>query len=453
MGTQVHFTPGWRGRWDVDRTMRLVSDLGIGWVRDAIYWGQVEKSKGVYQVPDYALHWIAIANREGIKVSITFNGANPLYEDKFDPDAYAKAAAFVAGSLAGKIDAMEILNEPYQKAYRGYYGGQWNGVGMDGTVNPWVSKYVVLLNKAAKAIREANPDIKVTGLGSVAPVNFRQIAMGIAPEVDGITDHPYSYRLVPELVPWAAQPSILKRDGIATADERGTFASQIAMYRELLRKHKGPREIWLTEWGWSTFQEAKRGGIYAGFTESAQAKYFLRRFVECIGIGVDRTFQYDFRDDGQDPYYCEDHFGMVRHDYSPKPSYHAAKRLVAALANARVADTWRLHFLPAVPRNDIHPMKWDGSQLAASGEIRCYQFVSTSGEPKAFFWSSERADGDFSPQLADIEMSPVPPAGIRAHLYNVYTESAQTLSVEIQGDRAVIRRVTIPDAPVCLTLK
>ena len=49
------------------------------------------------------------------------------------------------------------------------------------------------------------------------------IALGLAPQVDGLTDHPYGGQL-PELVPYAATPDILQRDGIATADANGTLA-------------------------------------------------------------------------------------------------------------------------------------------------------------------------------------------------------------------------------------
>jgi len=119
----------------------------------------------------------------------------------------------------------------------------------------------------------------VIALGSVAPVNLRQLAMGISPAVDGLVDHPYSPHTVPEIVPWASTPSLVKRDGIASADEQGTFASQIRLYREQSAKHHGPGEIWLTEFGYTTFQPAKPGEFYSGFTPSAQAKWSVSQIT------------------------------------------------------------------------------------------------------------------------------------------------------------------------------
>ncbi|MDR1283149.1 MAG: cellulase family glycosylhydrolase [Opitutaceae bacterium] len=457
MGTGVHFqqgdTPNPRD-YDLDKMMPLLADSGIAWLRNAIYWGQMEKTKNTYAIPAASLRWIERANAAGLKISITFNGGNKLYADHFDPDAYAKAAAYVAKTLKGKIHAMEILNEPYQKSYAGYYKGAWNGLEKDGSISSWVSRYVKLVNTAAPAIKAANPDLKVTGLGSVAPVNFRQIAMGIVPEVDGIADHPYSYRLVPELVPWAAQPTLLKRDGIATADEKGTFASQIRMYREQTRKHNGPKEIWLTEWGWATHQEARASDMNAGFTESAQAKYILRRYVESIGLGCARSFQYDFRDDGNDPHNAEHNWGLLRRDYTPKPSYHAVRRLARALDNAApdFSKKTGLEFFPVRGRNDIHPFTWDGARLATPGSIKAYPFITHDGSTKIFLWSAERADGDTKPRLCDIEITPALPEGHTAAFYNIFEDKTETYPVETKKGRSMIKLVSIHDSPICLAI-
>src|SRR5260370_649981 len=81
-----------------------------------------------------------------------------------------------------------------------------------------------IMNAAAKEIKLGNPHMEVIGLGTPAPASFRMIALGLAPQVDGLTDHPYGGKL-PELVPYASNAYFLLRDGIATADANGTLAS------------------------------------------------------------------------------------------------------------------------------------------------------------------------------------------------------------------------------------
>ncbi len=368
--------------------------------------------------------------------------------DIYNADAYAKAAAMAAKELAGKVQVIEILNEPANFGFSQHHGGVWNGLEKDGSVSPWVGKYVELINKAAKAIKEASPGVKVIGLGAVAPVNHRKLAMGIAPEVDGIVDHPYSYRTVPELQPYANTPSMLKRDGIATADEKGSFPSFIRMYREQSAKYHGPKELWLTEWGWSTFQPAKPG-LYAGFTRSAQAKYILRRLVQSLALGVE-GFHLRLQGRRRQSLRVEHHFGLVDYELNPKPSFRAVQRFAAAMADYEPRQSFEISISAVNNRPDTYPVVWDGTRLASSGTVECYQFADGRGKPLIALWSSERADGDLNPLLADVEISTrTPPVKIDAR--ELLSGKSYTVPFEASSKGIIIKQFSVPDCPVALT--
>jgi hypothetical protein len=449
VGVGTHFDQNW----ELEKVMPLIARSGVAWIRDDLSWESYERQKGVYRVPAKTMAWIDAAHAAGLKIDLVFNGSNDIYApDIYNADAYAKAAGMVARDLAGKVQAIEILNEPSNFGFSKHYAGEWNGLEKDGTVSPWVGKYVDLINKAAKAIKEKNPAIKVIGLGSAAPVNYRQLAMGIVPEVDGIVDHPYSYRTVSELVPYANTPSIMKRDGIVTADEKGTFSSQIRMYREQSAKYGGPKELWLTEWGWSTFQEAEAGNLNAGFTLSAQAKYILRRLTQSLGLGVDATFIYDFKDDGTDPYEDEHHFGLVDYRLNPKPSYGAVQRFAAMIAKYRPHRNFEVAISAVDNRPDTYPLVWDGSKLATSGKIECYQFADAAGQALIALWSSERADGDLNPILADVEISlSTPPGRVKAH--DLFTGKSYEVPFAKSKKGIILKQLTVPDYPIALLFK
>lgn len=439
-------------RWNNNDIPRLIAEAGITWLRDDFYWARLEKEKGRYALPPEYTRNLAAAKNAGLKVIAIFNGGNKLYDDRYDPQAYARAAAWFARETDGLVHAIEILNEPANFGYTKHYGGHWNGVDKAGNVEPWVGKYVTLLNTAAKAIRAASPGVKILGLGSVPPVNFRQIALGIAPEVDAITDHPYSFRLPPEYLPYAATDGILRRDGIATADTRGTFASQMRMYAALLKKHNGPKEIWLTEWGWPTHQEAKAGGIYAGFTESAQAKYTLRRLAESLGLGLDVTVIYDFRDDFNEPHNAEARFGLVRMDLSPKPVYGAVRNFNAHMAAWRPKAGLEVNLFPVYTRVDRQPVIWDGSRIESSGRLANYTFSDAAGTDRVVLWSSERADGDLNPLLAEVEIVTEKPIR-RIERHNLLTGESTEARFDKKPGRIVLPRLTVPDFPITLTLR
>ncbi|HSI07256.1 MAG: hypothetical protein ACAH89_15410 [Rariglobus sp.] len=440
-------------RWKNEAIIPLLANSGVTYIRDDYYWKAIETKKGVYALPEDYRKWLDAAHAAGLKVIAIFDQENSLYApDIYSVEAYVKAVTWFAKETAGKVQVIEILNEPFGNfGFRKHYGGTWNGVESDGGPSPWLGKYVELLNAAAPAIKAVNPDVKVIGLGSPPPANFRQLAMGLVPEVDGITDHPYSFRTAPEILPYASTEGILKRDGIATADERGSFASVIRNYRTLSEKHQGPKELWLTEWGWATFHEAKAGGFYAGFTESAQAKYILRRLFESEGLGVDVSVVYDFRDDGRDPYEPEHNFGLVTVDLKPKPSYRAVQRFAALMADYRPKKSFEVTVFTVENRPDTHPIVWDGSKLAAPGTVLTYQFANSQGAPLIALWSAERADGDITSRVADVEVEMKDPSFKEIRCHNVLTDTTATVPFERKGDRIMIKKMIIPDTPLTLT--
>lgn len=74
--------------------------------------------------------------------------------------------------------------------------------------------------------------------------------------------------------------------------------------------------------------EAKTGRYQCGTDERRQAE-FLRRSCEiCRDKGVEGYYIYALKTKERDPYYCEDHFGIVHADYSPKPAYDAIRDFI-----------------------------------------------------------------------------------------------------------------------------
>lgn len=451
MGVTCHLS---RDPAHLDQAVQALSDLGVGWVRDGVDWPNIEKERGQYAIPANELRWIDALHAKGINIVLLVNHYGGLpkklgYSDPYDPDAYARMAAFLAKELKGKIQAIEVLNEPSNFGFRKAYGGTWNGMEADGSVSPWVSRYVTLLNKAAKAIKAANPDIKVIGLGSAAPVNFRQIKMGIVPEVDGIVDHPYSPRSVPEILPFAA--GMIKRDGVATADERGTFASQIRMYREISSQYKGPKELWFTEMGFPCHVE-KEPGMFQGYTREAQAIYALRRFSECLGLGIELSCWYDLHDDGGNVYDAECNFGLLDYHWKPKPVYSALQNLARFMLPYEPTDDLKAEVFINNSRPDQWPITWDGTKLETNGAIMKYAFKAKDGSLMLLVWSSERPS-DLQPRIADIEVTG---QNLSASVFRKNLLTGQETVVAAKPDsngRLMLETMWVPAYPVAYVFR
>ena len=449
LGVATHFEQGW----DHEKIMPLIVQSGLGWIRDELYWAQVEKNKGVYLVPEKELRWIKAAHGHGLKLLLVLNGGNGLYADRYDPEACARFAAEMARQLKDDVDCLEVLNEPHNFGYTKYYGGTWNGVEADGKVGAWVGRYVTLLNTCAAAVKDGNPKMKVIGLGCVTPVNYRQIEIGLIPAVDGIADHPYSFQTVPEIIPFGSSAGLIKRDGVVVADVRGTFASFIRGYRAQSEKHHGPKEIWLTEWGYSTFQP-RTPGLYAGFTEDAQAKYIVRGFLQHLGLGVDVSILYDFKDDGTNRHELQHHFGLVEFSLHPKPAYAAVCRLTQATADLHVDKSVEVNVVPTSDHSDPNPVATDPAigKQAAPGTIPTYAFRDSAGRAVVAIWSAERAGGDLAPRMANVTIRTGRPVSRITSLDLLTGTSSEMTFKQAAGGAAMLDAMTVPDSPILLTL-
>ncbi len=354
VGINTHFDQDWKPA----DLMPRVAELGVGWIRDGVSWGDVEPEKHHYVIPAKTAAWIDAAHALHLHVLLVLYYANKNYADPFSPPDYANAAAFLAKTLADKIDAIEILNEPNNPPFQAVYGGMWNGREGDGKVSPWVAKYADLIKTAVPVIKAANPHMKVIGYGASPPATFRVMRLGTPPLLDGITDHPYSGAMkLPEFVPYPATVDLVQRDGIATADVAGTYRSQCAMFRAEAAKDGLPHpELWNTEWGFATWHPKDKPED--AIAPETQAVYILRRLIEARALSV-MTFYYDLRDDGTDPTQEWQDFGLLDFSGKPKPAFDAFKRFTTLFAGLEGDGTG------------------DGFSLGSGeshGDFRCYAY-------------------------------------------------------------------------------
>jgi hypothetical protein len=86
------------------------------------------------------------------------------------------------------------------------------------------------------------------------------------------------------------------------------------------------KPIWMTEIGISSFPGVD------GASEWWQAVHVLRYYLLALASGlVQKVFWYDFRDDGPQADAEQQNFGLLRRDWSPKPSYAAFKLMAETL--------------------------------------------------------------------------------------------------------------------------
>ncbi len=301
-GAQTHFG---QYRSGIDEILDLIKDAGIGWIRDEVYWSQVEMEKGVFRFPPAYDRYLRAAQARGIQVLLVLDFGNPAYSvaEKSGPVTEAERRAFsrYCGEVVKRykpfgVRTYEIWNEPNASTF-------WKP-------QPNPEDYARLLDAAYKACKDADPDATVIGCStSGTDLEFigRVLDSGGDHSMDGISFHPYSQPLAPE-------KKLL------------TDISKLA-------RISAAKPLWITEMGYPTHVGA------AGLDEETQANYAVRTFLLArTSPAVERVFWYDFQNDGEDQDEAELNFGLVRMDRTPKPAYRACRTMASLVGNLRPAD-------------------------------------------------------------------------------------------------------------------
>ena len=97
------------------------------------------------------------------------------------------------------------------------------------------------------------------------------------------------------------------------------------------------KPVWATEVGFHNAMHSHSVDNQAPVSERTAAIYLLRTFFEQFRAGIRRTFAYELIDEkpdprGRDP---EQHFGLLRNDYSRKPAFNALRNLLAVIGRDR----------------------------------------------------------------------------------------------------------------------
>ncbi|MEA2375511.1 MAG: polysaccharide biosynthesis protein PslG, partial [Thermoleophilaceae bacterium] len=290
-GTVPDITWG-TSRADIDRTIALMHDAGVQWVRTNVPWNAIEPDRpGAYNQGylaeiDYA---IGKARAAGIQVIVPVSDGVPYwasadpnkytgadgsrhYEKTYHPSDYADYARFFAWVAtrykAMGVHAYEVWNEPNLKRF-------WaSGVS--------AAEYTQMLRAAYPAIKAADPDSTVI-LGGLSG-NDRAYLKGIYDagghgSFDAAGIHDYSW----------GDPTKCWNDSTGHK-AKDAFCGIEEVRKTMVANGDSAKGIWLTEFGWST-----NTGAY-GVSEATQADFLTKAFTKAASYPyVQTAFWYNFR--------------------------------------------------------------------------------------------------------------------------------------------------------------
>ncbi|OZF50545.1 beta-galactosidase [Rhodococcus sp. 14-2470-1a] len=279
-------------------------EVGASWVRVVVNWAQIETAPGVFDWGNTD-RVVDAARAQGYSVLAVLAGTPAWAQGPIpsllpgavpvDPNTYGAFAGAAAAHLGNRVDSYEVWNEPNIPSFFAPVDA---------------ARYVGLLRAAYPAIHNADPGATVlsaglattidTGAWTVAPVTFLQqmYAAGAGGFMDAVALHPYTFPFTVE------------------NDPNGQWAQVDQAYGTMVANGDGGKKIWITELG------APTGNGPMAVTEEAQAAIIGSSLAQASRLPyVGPVFVHALRDAGADAFDSEQNYGLLRADFSRKPSF------------------------------------------------------------------------------------------------------------------------------------
>jgi hypothetical protein len=345
VGTVPDITWG-TSRATIDRTVGMLQQSGVQWVRASVPWNAIEPDRpGAYNQSylsdiDYA---IAKAQAAGIKVIVPVQDGVPYwasadpakytdargvrhYAKSYHPADYgdfARFFSFIVNRYRDQgVHAYEVWNEPNLTRF-------WPS-------GPDAGQFTQMLKAAYPAIKAADPQSTVI-LGGLAGSDRTYLASvydhGARGFFDAVGIHAYSYGDPTKC--WTDSTGHNAKDAFCGLDE---------IHKVMVANGDADKQIWITEMGWSTCDNASAACYKSGVTEAQQADYMTKAFntLDARYPYVPVAVVYNFRNNAwqnDDPSDWEADTGLMTTQFVPKPAFFAVTAYARAHAGAAAGAT------------------------------------------------------------------------------------------------------------------
>jgi hypothetical protein len=274
------------GNWP--RIVERLRELGVRHLRDGVFANPAPQwrdwNERYYQA-------VQLAAAQGMRFTFVINPPS------VGTGTLDQLLDVVGGRLRNAAEALEAPNE--MDKYVG--GARWPRT---------LASYERQLHMKAKA-RPATRSLPILG-PSFATLRGPSLVGSLSRLVDVGNIHPYTGGLSPNPEHIKAE---VKRARITAAG----------------------KPVWATEVGFHNAMRSRALDNQAPVSERTAAIYLLRTFLEQFRAGIRRTFAYELIDEKPDPRQRdpEQHFGLLRNDFSRKPAFNALRNMLSVVGGDR----------------------------------------------------------------------------------------------------------------------
>jgi hypothetical protein len=327
---------------DYDEVLGYVDDLGVEWVRQQVWWKDIEGAPGDF-VWDEMDNVVAAVGRHHRKLMVSIvrsPGWATAHGDEgmpTDPNDLGNFLLQMATRYRGQIQAYEIWNE---QNYAKENGGNVQDA----------SRYVELLKVAYTQIKAADP-LAIVLFGPLTPTGSNSPTDAIddilylqeAYEYNGGEVRKYFDVLAAHVAGTLNPPDTLWPDnpgpGPGWQDHPTHYFRHVENIRKIMEKYNDDgKQIWLTEFGWASIEGItdvpETGYEYAAVNTAQQQADYIVRALE-IGrttyqpwMGAMFIWNLNFARTNP-PNDQKSAFGLINAAGEPRPAFTAVKEYVA----------------------------------------------------------------------------------------------------------------------------
>ncbi|MFN0073366.1 MAG: hypothetical protein ACKVVP_17940 [Chloroflexota bacterium] len=308
------------------RTVEMIRDAGIGWMRQQFPWDNIEPvEKGRYIDRVVGVDtWekydaiVALAEEMGPRLIIRLDTSPPWARPgnawpATPPDDLADYGDFVEGvarRYRGRVQHYQIWNEPNLTS-------EWGNKPVN------ASEYVELLKLAHSRIKRADPDALVLSAALAPTIEESTSAqnelkyldemyrLGAAPYFDILSVQAYGLRSGP--------------DDRRLEDDDVNFSRSLLIRELMVRHHDARKPIWAAEVGWNAQPSSlTKPAIFGRVSEELQSRYTVRAlerarqewpWMGVMAVWFFKRADYNWIDE---PMY---YFRMAEPDLTPRALY------------------------------------------------------------------------------------------------------------------------------------
>lgn len=278
------------------KSINLITKIGAQVVRCDLKWHTLQAPSGKYIYLDYYDGWINSLKEKNIKIIApisgmgNFLGSDQQISSEEESKKFINFYNFVSDRYNGKLDYVELFNEPNNSAY-------FN----DETINWYV--------KTAKKISDLRKNNVIAGVAA-SYMQDKPKEVSISTYFNkatnaGLTQYniPFSYHVY---------------DYENKKIQNASLLNKLNVISDLFLNDGGFEKKYLTEYGVSTYTTNK-------ITEEQQAEKVVQQSTILDEKNIDMSILYSFINLTSNKGVRGDNFGLMGNDYTPKKAYYSMK--------------------------------------------------------------------------------------------------------------------------------